>query len=124
MKESSGDREELKKPYATILHPYREETDLAQNPSKVQQLQLFNTEDLTEKPPIPFTHVCVVTWTDDVLSILAQAPIYGADRSGGRRVLFTGHLKGRNPVLEATDRAKKISSKNSGTGSSGPLMLV
>ncbi len=107
------------------LSAYKEVTTLDhRHPKDPEQLQLFDTDDLTEKPPIPFTHVVVVTWTDDVLSILAQAPIYGADRSGGRRVLFTGHVKGFNPVVEATDRAEMISGKNPTTGPSGPLMLV
>jgi hypothetical protein len=70
------------------------------------------------------THVCIVTWTDGVMSILAQVPIHGVDRSEDRRVLLIDHRDGKVPVLEAIRIAKRIAKANPSIGSSGPRMLA
>ncbi len=87
-----------------------------------RQPRLFELSDRTDrKHP---NHVCIVTWTDGTLSILAQAPVPHADLSDGRRVLFVDHKAGKPPVLEAIAIAKKIAHKNADTGASGPLVLA
>ncbi len=104
---------------------YKEVTALDhRHPKDQEKLLLFDTDNPNEKRTPDYTHVCVVTWTDDVLSILAQAPVHGSDRSRGRKVLFVNHKVGKVAVMEAIGIAKKISEENSGTGSSGLIVLA
>ncbi len=107
------------------LSAYKEVTALDhRHPKDQEKLPLFDTDDPAEKRTADFAHVVVVHWTEDTLSILAQAPVHGSDRSKGRRVLFVDHMVGKVPVLEAIAIAKKLSKENSNSGLSGRVMLV
>ncbi len=57
------------------------------------------------------THVVIVTWVENALTILAQAPVPHVDKTK-KRVLFINHRPGRIPQLEAIDIARSISRKH------------
>ena len=87
-----------------------------------QQPRLFELFDRTDrKHP---NHVCIVTWTDGTLSILAQAPV---NRETDKRVLFFDHVEGKIPAQEALGLAHHINKrfyKNSNPATSGPTVLA
>jgi len=57
------------------------------------------------------SHVVVVHWVSDTLTVLAQAPVPHADRTQ-RRVFFVDHHPGRVPLLEAISTARSIARRN------------
>jgi hypothetical protein len=70
---------------------------------------LFPTpRKIKNQPP---THVVIVQWVDNTLTVLAQAPIPHADKAE-KRVLLVDHQPGRIPQLEAIGIAKSITKKN------------
>ncbi len=88
-----------------------------------QQPRLFELFDHTHrKHP---NHVCIVTWTDGALSILAQVPV---NDEPDKRVLFVDHVEGRVPAHEASGLARHLAKRfykeNMGTGASGPIVLA
>ena len=64
--------------------------------------------EIKKHPP---THVVIVQWVENSLTVLAQAPVPHADRTE-RRVLFVDHRPGRVPQLEAIGIARSIAKKN------------
>jgi hypothetical protein len=70
---------------------------------------LFPGPKKTKKQPS--THVVIVQWVENTLTILAQAPVPHADKTQ-RQVLFVDHQPGRVPQLEAIGVAKSIAKKN------------
>ncbi len=87
-----------------------------------QQPRLFELSDHTDrKHP---NHVCIVTWTDGALSILAQAPV---NHETKKRVLFLDHLEGRVPDHEALGLARHIAKRfyeDTGSEALGPTMTL
>ena len=73
------------------------------------QPPLFPGPKKTKKQPP--THVVIVQWVENTLTILAQAPVSHADKTQ-RQVLFVDHQPGRVPQLEAIGVAKSIAKKN------------
>ena len=57
------------------------------------------------------THVVIVQWVENTLTILAQAPVPHTGK-GQRRVIFLDHRPGRVPQLEAVGMARSIARKN------------
>ena len=70
---------------------------------------MFSMPKKIEKHPP--THIVIVQWVSDTLTVLAQAPVPHADRTE-KRVLFVNHKPGLVPQLEAIAIARSIASKN------------
>lgn len=65
-------------------------------------------EKIKRQPP---THIVIVQWVENTLTVLAQAPVSHTDRSE-RRDLFVDHQPDLVPQLEAIGIARSIARKN------------
>lgn len=75
----------------------------------MDQPPLFPVPEKTKKHSP--THIVIVQWVENTLTVLAQAPVPQADKTK-KRVLFADHRPGRVPQLEAIGIARDIANKN------------
>jgi hypothetical protein len=64
-------------------------------------------DKIEKQPP---THVVVVQWVENILTILAQAPVPHANKTK-KRVLFVDHQPSLVPQLEALGIARSIAKR-------------